>query len=81
VAACVITVQAFWRQGPGFGRPCRYFWAISGAVGPEFTGTALADKFVGASMGITQVESGSGSSKCNLANIGIGEDDEQRDDV
>jgi len=52
------------------------------AAGPEFTGTPSADEFVGTSAGATQVESGgSRSSKRDVANIGLGEDDGQGDDV
>ncbi|KAG1863563.1 hypothetical protein DFJ58DRAFT_912334 [Suillus subalutaceus] len=58
-------------------------------AGPEFTGTASADEFAGASVGITQVEGGSsGSSERDVANIGMeeaifasndGESDEEKD--
>ncbi|KAG1816446.1 uncharacterized protein BJ212DRAFT_1354770 [Suillus subaureus] len=52
------------------------------AAAPEFTSTASADEFAGASAGATQVDSGgSGSSKRDVANIGLGEDDGQGDDV
>ncbi|KAG1897082.1 uncharacterized protein F5891DRAFT_1050235 [Suillus fuscotomentosus] len=49
---------------------------------PEFTGAAPADEFADASAGVTQAEGrGSGSSKRDVANIGMGEDDGQGDDV
>jgi G patch domain-containing protein 1 len=52
------------------------------AAGPEFTSTPSAGEFVGANTGATQVEGGgSGSSKRDVANIGLGEDDGQGDDV
>ncbi|KAG2141951.1 hypothetical protein DEU56DRAFT_795742 [Suillus clintonianus] len=52
------------------------------AAGPEFTGTAPADEFAGASAKATQVENGgSGSGKRDVANIGLGEEDGQGDDV
>jgi G patch domain-containing protein 1 len=42
--------------------------------GPEFTGTASADEFIGA----TQVKGkASRNSKCDATNIGLGEDDGQ----
>ncbi|KAG1863540.1 hypothetical protein DFJ58DRAFT_743737 [Suillus subalutaceus] len=63
VAACTAAVQALWRQGPGSG-------VLVDTLG------SLADEFAGASAGATQVESGgSGSSKRDVANIGMGEDD------
>jgi G patch domain-containing protein 1 len=52
------------------------------AAAPEFTDTAPADEFADASAGMTQVESGaSGNSKRDVANIGLGEDDGQGNDV
>ncbi|KAG1876508.1 hypothetical protein DFJ58DRAFT_865666 [Suillus subalutaceus] len=49
---------------------------------PEFTSIALADEFAGARAGAMQVESGgSRSSKHDVANIGMGEDDGRGDDV
>jgi G patch domain-containing protein 1 len=80
MATCMITVQCFGVKDPDLEVPVDTFGPSAGLWGPN-SQAALADKFVGASTGITQVESGSRSSKRNLANIGIGEDDEQRDDV
>ncbi|KAG1771048.1 hypothetical protein EV702DRAFT_1137589 [Suillus placidus] len=52
------------------------------AAAPEFKGTEPADEFAGASAGAAQVEGGSsGSSKRDVANIGMGEDDGQGDGV
>ncbi|KAG1724184.1 hypothetical protein EDB19DRAFT_1930151 [Suillus lakei] len=51
------------------------------ATASEFTGTAPADEFAGASTGATQMESGGSGSKRDVANIGLGEDDGQGDDV
>ncbi|KAG2357773.1 hypothetical protein BDR07DRAFT_1473341 [Suillus spraguei] len=52
------------------------------AAGAEFTGTASADEIAGASAEATQMESGgSRSGKRDVANIGLGEDDGQGDDV
>jgi hypothetical protein len=74
VAACAATAQVLWRQGRRSGGPCRHVWAVSTGCGPEFTGTASADKFIGA----TQVKGkASRSSKCDATNIGLGEDDGQ----
>lgn len=51
------------------------------AAAPEFTDIAPAE-FARANTGVTQVESGaSGSSKRDVANIGLGEDDGQGNDV
>ncbi|KAG0694131.1 hypothetical protein DFH29DRAFT_961354 [Suillus ampliporus] len=53
------------------------------APGPsaEFTGTAPAEEVAGASAKTTQVESAGSGSKRDFANIGLGEDDGQGDDV
>ncbi|KAG1747898.1 uncharacterized protein EDB91DRAFT_1115387 [Suillus paluster] len=52
------------------------------AATSEFTGTTPAEELAGSASGTTQVErGGSGNSKRDFANIGLGEDDGQGDDV